>query len=430
MHNDLVAANHHLRPLWFPLPLDTNSKRIRISLTNNSPAMDLLTTLSSASYKSITCIELHTAGEPTRVILSGYPALSGSLLSQRGQAKASHDSMRKRLMLEPRGHVDMYGAILRHDTELTATGAAHMGVLFTTNDGYSTMCGHATIALGRLLVDTHDKQTFPRRDEVEFDAERKTVLLRLHAPCGLLHVTVPTNDEGSASDPTRPVSFISVPSFATAIQVRVPIPDSHRWPELGSRDYVTVDFSYGGAFYGIVAATELGFQHGLKNIDFDATNKATKLLKAAVNANPDLEYVFRHPDHDDLGFLYSIMLVDQNIGRWDEGAGGVETGLCYFANQQVDRSPTGSGVAARAALAYAKELRKVGERWTYHSLVTNMQGQGGFVGTVVEEVGRQSSLPVVHVKVEGFAYYTGTHTFVVEDTDPLGEEGFLFNELS
>lgn len=392
--------------------------------------MDILRDL-AGSPTTFSCIDMHTTGEPTRIIYQGYPPLTGTLLAQRSQAKRSYDHIRRKLLLEPRGHVDMYGAILRPDTEHTTSGAAHMGVLFLTNEGYSTMCGHATIALGRFLVDTHDLQIFPRRNEVQFDETTKTVELILHAPCGLVHITVPTNAEGSRSDPTRPVSHISVPSFATGINIEIPLPSQYTWPELETRGHITADFSYGGTFYCFVKAAELGFPHGLNGkINLPAYNLATKQLKAAINANPDLRHLFSHPEHTDLGFLYSVIVVDNTTGVPLTPSTRAETGLCFFADQQIDRSPTGSGVAARIALAYAKSSIQKGEAITYHSRLSNsLGGKGGFIGSVHEVEGEQDGFPIVRVRVEGYASYTGSSTFVVEESDALGDDGVLFERL-
>lgn len=374
---------------------------------------------------------MHTTGEPTRIIISGYPILYGTLLQQRAEAKKKYDHIRKRLLLEPRGHYDMYGAILRSETELTKTGEAHIGVLFMTNDGYSTMCGHATIALGRFLLDTHDLDVFPQRNQISHDPATKTAFLYLHAPCGLLKVTVPVIDDGSCSDPKRPVSFISVPSFATGLNISINVRRAPDWPAFAPQEYITADFSYGGAFFCIVKATELGFSHGLRNIDFATMNLMTRSLKAVITSDDSLRKLFSHPDHDELGFLYSVIAVDDTIGKPADGSGGAETGLCYFADQQIDRSPTGSGVAARAALAYAKGRLAKGQSWTYHSLVSNsIDSLGAFVGTVVDECGHQNDTPVVQIKVEGYAFYTGYHVFSVEKTDPFGDTGFIFEKLS
>src|ERR1051326_2946907 len=105
--------------------------------------MDAIQRFRRPDAQPIECVEMHSTGEPTRIVVKGYPSLDGTLLQQRAQAKVQHDHVRKRLMLEPRGHADMYGAILRPETELTASGYAHIGVLFMHNEGYSTMCGHA-----------------------------------------------------------------------------------------------------------------------------------------------------------------------------------------------------------------------------------------------------------------------------------------------
>jgi trans-L-3-hydroxyproline dehydratase len=260
---------------------------------------------------AIHCLEMHTTGEPTRITYAGYPKLAGTLLEQRAEAKAKHDHIRRRLNWEPRGHFDMYGAILRPDTELTTTGQAHIGVLFTTNEGYSTMCGHATIALGRMLVDA-DERIFPRRSELRYNSEDQTTSVNLHAPCGLVEITVPAIDAGRRSDPSRPVSFLSVPSFATGISIKIPIPSDLQWPELRDREFVLADFSYGGAFYCLVAAKELGFLGRLNQVDLSAMNIATKNLKAACNGNPDLHSLFEHPLEKDLSFLYSVMVVGKS----------------------------------------------------------------------------------------------------------------------
>ena len=179
----------------------------------------LLVMFSDPILKPIPCVKMHTTGEPTRIIYKGFPELSGTLLEQRSQAKRDFDHVRTRLMLEPRGHFDMYGALLRPHIELTKCGEAHMGVLFVTNDGFSTMCGHAAIALGRFLVDTHDPRVFPKREEPVHDPKTNTILLNLHAPCGLVKVTVPSTPDGTQADPLRPVSFEPVPSFTTAIDM-------------------------------------------------------------------------------------------------------------------------------------------------------------------------------------------------------------------
>lgn len=396
--------------------------------------MDVIQRLSAAAKKPISCIEMHTTGEPTRIIYEGYPELSGTLLQQRAEAKQKYDHIRERLLLEPRGHYDMYGALLRPDTELTRSGEAHMGVLFMTNDGYSTMCGHATIALGRFLLDTHDPNVFPRRNEIKYDRRKGTAILNLHAPCGLLQVTVPVKGDGSHSDPERSVTFLSVPSFATGLTVSISIPDELRWPELAPESKeVCAGFAYGGAFFCLVEATELGFPEGLKGVKMEALSHVAKCLKTAITANSELAQYYEHPEEPRMSFLYSIIVVDDLVGG-GVAKPGSELGVCYFADQQIDRSPTGSGVAARVAHAYYTSSRDKEQPYTYHSLVSRLDLGPGFVGTIVEDLNPGKGLPgstlsPVRVEVGGKAYYTGFSTFSVEKEDPLGDSGFAFMRL-
>lgn len=388
--------------------------------------MDVVESLSRLKTSRITCVDMHTSGEPTRIIISGYPTLTGTtLLEKRTQAQSQFDKIRTQIILEPRGHFDMYGALLVADTELVQAGQADIGVLFMTNDGYSTMCGHATIALGRFLIDTHDTTLFPRRNRLEHDPATNTCTFRLHVPCGVVQVTVPTTADGEASDPARAVSFVSVDSFATGLEVDVTIPEMLAGPPLNSCRTVLCDFAYGGAFFCLVQAKDLGFAHGLHGADLDDLSRATRMLKAAVNGNNQLAYLFQHPEDRELSFLYSVIVVD------DDSRGQCETGICFFSDQQLDRSPTGSGVSARLAVAYARQNLKIGESRAYHSLLSrSLDPQLGFTGTIVSESVRQGSIyPAVTTKVEGFAYYTGYHTFVVESEDRLGEGGFVMSQF-
>ncbi|KAK4905170.1 hypothetical protein LTR28_000806 [Elasticomyces elasticus] len=188
----------------------------------------------------------------------------------------------------------------------------------------------------------------------------------------------------------------------------------------------------------MVSHAELGFDESLDKapkVNLHEYSHATERLKSAINANPDLKPLLRHPDSLDLGFLYSIMVVDDSLGVAARGSSGVETGLCFFADQQVDRSPTGGAVAARVALAYAKGARTLGQRWTYHSLLSNVcGGKGAFVGSPCAEVETSGADGIakrgVHVKVEGQAFYTGFSSFVVETQDFLPQDGFAFRDLA
>ncbi|KAL2145625.1 hypothetical protein VTI28DRAFT_6683 [Corynascus sepedonium] len=391
----------------------------------------------SAGAVPILTVDMHTTGEPTRIIYSGFPELKGStLLQKRADAEANHDHVRGRLMLEPRGHKEMYGALIVNDTELTAAGEADIGVLFMHTAGYSPMCGHATIAVSRFLVDFNPESCpalFPKRN-FQLDEKTMTTALKLHCPCGVVDVTVPVVNGPHGrlqSDPARPVSFINVDSYATGIDVAIPVPEVYRWPELDARTNLMVDFSYGGAFYCLVDAEQLGFKDGLRSTDLAALSRATAKLRDVIVANPQYKVYFQHPSEPELGYFYGVIVRDQKRGVPAEGADGAEVGLCFFGAQQVDRSPCGSGSAARRALAHAKHGWPPEKKWTYHCFLSDdCGGLGGFSAHVVgksaegqDEPGRVGDR--VRVRVEGQAFYIGFATFFVEATDIISASGFV-----
>ncbi|KAF8917530.1 proline racemase [Mucidula mucida] len=357
------------------------------------------------AHSTMQTIEMHTSGEPTRIIVRGYPVLQGStLLEKRRYAREHHDDIRRQLMLEPRGHSGMYGAILVPETELTRNGDADIGVLFCHNEGYSTMCGHATIALGRFLVDTRDEVLFPKRNELR--TVNGQTLVRLHVPCGIVHISVPTTAEGRSRG-DLPIQFVGGPSFVSKRHFVASIPPNQRW---SSKAEVRLDVAYGGAFYAIVSAEELGFPEGIP-VDGSGLGRmasAAAILKEIVGAQQD---VLKHPHERDLEFLYGVMIVDTAQGG-DNG----ELGLCFFADGQVDRSPTGSCVMARVALAIEQGKLRQGEWWTYESIVSLGKAGNAFRGCAVEVTDEG-----VMVRVEGKAYYTGSSVFMREELDSLGD---------
>ncbi len=279
-------------------------------------------------------------------------------------------------------------------------------------EGYSTMCGHATIALGRFLVDTEDLAVFPRRKQVPFDEGRGECRIRLHAPCGVVDVTVPSVRAGDRvrSDPGRDVQFVSVRSFAAATDVVVEVPEELRWPELrvAGRSAVKVDVAYGGAFYVVVQETELGFERIREGgVDMKRLDAATAVVKQLVGAQREL--FAGHGLGEELEYLYGVIVVDDGEGR--AGLGGEaegRLGVCFYADQAVDRSPTGSGVSARVALARAKGLLGAGSRVRFDSVLSARRGgeAGAFTG---------SSAGAERVRVGGRAFYTGACAFAVED---------------
>ncbi|XP_033847167.1 trans-L-3-hydroxyproline dehydratase [Periophthalmus magnuspinnatus] len=330
----------------------------------------------------LSVVDMHTGGEPLRIIVSGYPSVPGhTLLSKRRYVREHLDHLRRVLMFEPRGHYDMYGALVV-DSELPD---ADLGVLFMHNEGYSTMCGHAVIALGRFAVD-YKLVKEPQSPETQ---------VNIHCPCGLVKAFVQYSDSHTGA-----VRFHSVPAFAFATDVTVTVEG------LGD---ITVDISYGGAFYAFVDAQTFGLDvNKSRTRDLvDAATAVTKAVKAQVKLN--------HPVSDDLAFLYGTILTD---GK-DEYSSEPTSNVCVFAEAQVDRSPTGSGVTARVALQFHKGLIALNQTRMFQSGATGSK----FTGRAVEETVCGDFKAVV-VEVSGQAFYTGVSRFVQEAHDDLSQ-GFL-----
>ncbi len=330
-------------------------------------------------------VDLHTAGEPVRIIVEGYPQLTGrTILDKRREAQERHDHIRRRLMLEPRGHADMYGVIPVQPSD----PAANLAVLFTHNSGYSTMCGHATLAIGRWAVES--RRVALRRPVTSFNLE---------CPCGL--VEVQSRVEGET---VRSVSFKSVPGFLFADDLEIEV------PEIGA---LKLDIAYGGAFYAVLPASATGL-----NL-FESTLGELVAAATAITDHIRAHVEIRHPDEPDLGFLYGTIFTD------DEPADSPRPSynVCVFGQSQVDRSPTGSGVTARMALDHAKGRLPLGAKREFRGVT----GQSFFA--TLDTAARVGAHSAVRVVVEGSSYYSGSSDLIVEEADPLADGFQLLSSL-
>jgi len=336
--------------------------------------------------KKICVTDMHTGGGPLRIITSGYPEPKGSTVIEKLRyLRENLDQYRTMLMHEPRGHYYQYGALLVTPDHPDAD----IGAIFMHNDGYSTMCGHATIALGRYIV---DNKLHRQENEIKNEGGAVSeVIINIQAPCGLVKANVSVENGVSGA-----LCFTSVPAFAFKTNISVCVADYGN---------ISLDIGYGGAFYALV---------DVKQVEMDVTETAsTKLVDfgATVTETLKKEMKMVHPDEEDLSWLSGTILTD---GNDDESYN-----LCVFADHQLDRSPCGSGVTARMAVQYAKGLVKQNEKRCFY----NGKVKSKFVGEVIGET-TCGPHDAVRVQVQGEAFYTGTSEFFLEEKDPL-KHGFV-----
>ncbi len=325
----------------------------------------------------LTTLDCHVAGEALRVVTSGFPEPAGStILEKRRYCRTHLDHLRTALVWEPRGHHDMYGCLL----VAPAHPQADTGVLFFHNDGYSTMCGHGIIGLATVML-----------EQGLFRLAAPSTTIRFDTPSGLVTATASIH-EGRV----RSVAFLNVPSFVLDVEQTV------RVPGIGP---VTYDLAFGGAFYAFCRADALGL--ALEPEQAPRLQALGLAIKQAIMA----ERPIAHPVEPELGYLYGTIFVGA------PRAGDLRH-ACVFANGALDRSPTGTGVSAHLALLHAKGDLGLGQPIRVESLVGT-----SFGGTIVEET-QLGSYPAIIPEVEGRAYLTGRHEFMIDPDDPL-KDGFL-----
>src|ERR1041384_3654070 len=328
-------------------------------------------------WQKITTIEMHTGGEPLRVYLSGLPPIEGkTVLEKRRYFREHYDHIRRGTIWEPRGHADMYGAIV------TPSADADLDVFFLHNEGYSTMCGHAIIALPKLVFEM---------GVIERDNDEHAI--NINVPAGKVQARAVIED-GKVIE----TSFRNVPSFLYLRDQQI---------EVTGLGLVRFDVAFGGAFYAFVEAKPLGVS--LTADDYPRLIDYGRRIKRAVASALTIE----HPFEPDLSFLYGTIFVGPALEP-----GHHSRNVCVFANGEVDRSPTGTGVSARAAIHYAKGELQLNQRITIESIV-------GSVMTVAPvEVTKFGPYDAVIPEVSGTASITGRSEFYFDPDDPF-REGFI-----
>ncbi|MGA8538657.1 MAG: proline racemase family protein [Terriglobales bacterium] len=345
-------------------------------MRSSSRAMDWVP---PGNWVRITTIDAHTAGEPFRVIVDGFPELSGNtILARRNYAKRNFDHLRKALMWEPRGHADMYGCILT----APVTPGADFGVLFTHNEGYSTMCGHGIIGLTTVLLET---------GMLPMVSPETTV--RIDTPAGLVNAYARIENGR-----VRSVKFHNVPSFVLALDETVQVPG------LGAVHY---DLAYGGAFYAYVRAADLGIN--CTPDDFRQLIEIGMAIKRAIMSSRSVT----HPFEADLSFLYGTIVIGPPTSP-----DAHSRNVCIFAEGEVDRSPTGTGVSGRLAIHYARGEISLDQPIVIESIIGSR-----FTGRVVDATTYGPHQAVIP-EVQGTAHITGRNEFLIDPDDELWE-GFI-----
>lgn len=334
--------------------------------------------------REIRTVDYHTAGEPFRIVAKPPVEIVGDTVANRrvsAMASAEVDGLRKLLCFEPRGHADMYGCFITPPDD----DGADFGVLFWHKDGFSTACGHGTIALGVWAIES---------GKVAIDPSGVTDVV-IDVPSG--RVTARVHTKGAVIES---VDFVNVASYHMHSDISVDT-------SLGA---LTVDVSFGGAIYAQLDVAQIGLSVTPER--YGEIIAIGREIKWALN---DSEYA-EHPTDPRLSGIYGT-IVYEDLATGTDGLKR-QRNATIFADGEVDRSPCGSGTCARLATLVEKKQLKIGEVLKHDSIVDSQ-----FLGVAKAQVtsdGYDAILP----QVTGMAYKTGESVFTVDPRDPLSP-GFV-----
>jgi proline racemase len=330
-------------------------------------------------HESLRTIDAHTAGEPLRLVVEGWPAPEGAtMLERRAFARDAQDHLRRILMYEPRGHADMYGALLtqpeRPDSDV--------GVLFMHNEGYSTMCGHGIIAATTIAFERGLVVHADGRSTLVFDAPAGQIRAR---------ATIEARPEGRR---VSEVAFLNVPSFVCAAGLPVSV---------AGRD-LRVDVAFGGAFYAVVDAESAGLAvvperlADLKTVGMQIAREVERLIPVVHPLEPGLTGIY--------GTIFTgpPSVPDAHLRN-----------VTIFADHEVDRSPCGTGTCAVLAVLDAMGLVDEAVPFVHESIIGTTFHARVHARTIVGDYA------AIVPELTGSASITGDHTFIVSDDDPLAE---------
>lgn len=332
-----------------------------------------------SKVRSIQAIDSHTAGEATRVVVGGIPNVKGNTMAEKKQwLEDNHDYLRTAIMLEPRGHNDMFGSILTQPTD----PEADYGIIFMDGGGYLNMCGHGTIGAMSIAVETG-----------MVDVVEPITHIVQEAPAGIIRGDV-TVEGGRA----RKVTFTNVPAFLYKKDQEVEL------PEYGT---VKFDISFGGSFFAIVKTDQLGIEIVPENAGL--LNTLGMQLRDIINEQIPVQ-------HPTLPHIKTVDLVE----FWSETDNPEATlkNCVVFGQGQVDRSPCGTGTSAKLATLFSRGEIKQGEKFFYESILGTI-----FEGEILE-VTKVGDYEAVVPQISGSAWITGYNHFVIHEDDPV-KHGFI-----
>ncbi len=345
-------------------------------------------------------LDLHCAGEPLRLIRSGYPAVPQLAINERREWVREHaDHLRRMLLYEPRGHRDMYGAVLLAPHRADAD----IAVLFMHNAGYSTMCGHGIIALTQGLI-----------EEGLYPATTPSTEIRWETPAGLVTAHADVSVGVGAAPVVRSVRFTNVPAYLHAERLMMRPRGVRLFGTAAERKGLNVQLAFGGAYYGIVDVAELGMRVVPEQVE-----QLTR-AGAAITEALRRDHSPTHPTDDSLSFVYGTILVDSDPATSPDGLAPDATvrNVTVFADAEVDRSPCGSGTSALLAARHALGASDIGDT------IINAGITGEAFRGRVEDTTMLGPHAAVITSVEGSGYVTGHQRFVLDERDRLGQ-GFL-----
>lgn len=320
----------------------------------------------------ITTVDTHTMGEPTRVVTAGIGHIPGATMYEKKQwLSENRDYLRQMLMLEPRGHQDMFGAILTEPVSKDAQA----GVIFMDGSGYLDMCGHGSIGAVTVLFETGMIPLNPKE-------KTHTRQIALDTPAGRIHARAKIED-GQVSSVTirNRESFFEIATEVT----------------LDAIGTISVDIAYGGNYFALVNVKDLKLQ--IKPADIDALTHIGLEIRSQVNQTfKGVHPLTKLPAKVALVEIYENTTPPRNI--------------VIFGNGQIDRSPCGTGTSAKMALLYHKGQLKIGEPYAYRSVFGTE-----FIGHIIKEVTVNGN-PAIIPEITGSAFITGFQQFVGDKNDP------------